>query len=122
MSLITFDIIYKKKIDVASIKLLMESELQQLKIMICGKYKIYDLNNLYIYYKGNLITENDITKIKDIFKMKKVKIEISEIPLIKKKESFKYFCKCKSGATFICDKCDEFLCEQCLGKKTYESH
>ncbi len=54
--------------------------------------------------------------------MKKVKIEISEIPLIKKKESFKYFCKCKSGATFICDKCDEFLCEQCLGKKKHMNH
>jgi hypothetical protein len=113
---------YKNKTDNESIRLIPDSELQQLKLMICGKYKIYDLNNLYIYYKGNLITENDITKIKDIFKMKKVKIEISEIPLIKKKESFKYFCKCKSGATFICDKCDEFLCEQCLGKKKHMNH
>ena len=90
--------------------------------MICGKYKIYDLNNLYIYYKGNLIAESDITKIKDIFKMKKVRIEISEVPIIKKKESFKYFCKCKSGAKFICDKCDEFLCELCLGKKKHINH
>ena len=122
MSLITFDVKYKNKTDNESIRLIPDSELQQLKLMICGKYKIYDLNNLYIYYKGNLITENDITKIKDIFKMKKVKIEISEIPLIKKKESFKYFCNCKSGATFICDKCDEFLCEQCLGKKKHMNH
>ena len=122
MSLITFDVKYKNKTDNESIRLIPDSELQQLKLMICGKYKIYDLNNLFIYYKGNLITENDITKIKDIFKMKKVKIEISEIPLIKKKESFKYFCKCKSGATFICDKCDEFLCEQCLGKKKHMNH
>ena len=122
MSLITFDVKYKNKIDNESIRLIPDSELQQLKLMICGKYKIYDLNNLYIYYKGNLITENDITKIKDIFKMKKIKIEISEIPIIKKKESFKYFCKCKSGATFICDKCDEFLCEQCLGKKKHMNH
>ena len=122
MSLITFDVKYKNKTDSESIRLIPDSELQQLKLMICGKYKIYDLNNLYIYYKGNLITENDITKIKDIFKMKKIKIEISEIPIIKKKESFKYFCKCKSGATFICDKCDEFLCEQCLGKKKHMNH
>jgi hypothetical protein len=122
MSLITFDVKYKNKTDNESIRLIPDSELQQLKLMICGKYKIYDLNNLYIYYKGNLITENDITKIKDIFKMKKIKIEISEIPIIKKKESFKYFCKCKSGATFICDKCDEFLCEQCLGKKKHMNH
>ena len=94
MSLITFDVKYKNKVDNESIKLIPDSELQQLKLMICGKYKIYDLNNLYIYYKGNLISDNDITKIKDIFKMKKVRIEISENPIIKKKESFKYFCKC----------------------------
>jgi len=122
MSLITFDVKYKNKTDNESIRLIPDSELQQLKLMICGKYKIYDLNNLYIYYKNNLITENDITKIKDIFKMKKVKIEISDIPLLKKKESFKYFCKCKNGATYICDKCDEFLCEQCLGKKKHMNH
>ena len=122
MSLITFDVKYKNKTDNESIRLIPDSELQQLKLMICGKYKIYDLSNLYIYYKGNLITENDITKIKDIFKMKKVKIEISENPIIKKKESFKYFCKCKSGATYICDKCDEFLCELCLGKKKHINH
>ena len=122
MSLITFDVKYKNKIDNESIRLIPDSELQQLKLMICGKYKIYDLNNLYIYYKGNLIAESDITKIKDIFKMKKVRIEISEVPIIKKKESFKYFCKCKSGAKFICDKCDEFLCELCLGKKKHINH
>ena len=122
MSLITFDVKYKNKTDNESIRLIPDSELQQLKLMICGKYKIYDLNNLYIYYKGNLITENDITKIKDIFKMKKVKIQISETPLVQKKESFKYFCKCKSGAKYICDKCDEFLCELCLGKKKHINH
>ena len=122
MSLITFDVKYKNKVDNESIKLIPDSELQQLKLMICGKYKIYDLNNLYIYYKGNLISDNDITKIKDIFKMKKVRIEISENPIIKKKESFKYFCKCKSGAKYICDKCDEFLCELCLGKKKHINH
>ena len=122
MSLITFDVKYKNKTDNESIRLIPDSELQQLKLMICGKYKIYDLNNLYIYYKGNLITDNDTTKIKDIFKMKKVKIEISENPIIKKKESFKYFCKCKAGATSVCDKCDEFLCELCLGKKKHINH
>ena len=78
MSLITFDIIYKKRVDIASIKLLTESELQQLKIMICGKYKIYDMNNLYIFHKNNLIQNDDLTKIKDIFKGPRVKIEIKD--------------------------------------------
>ena len=122
MSLITFDIKYKNKVDSDSVRLLPDSELQQLKLMICGKYKIYDLNNLFIYYKGNLITESDITKIKEIFKMKKVRIEISETPIEKKTDTFKHFCKCKSGATSICDKCDEFLCDNCFKKKKHINH
>ena len=122
MSLITFDVKFKNKVDNESVRLLPDSELQQLKLMICGKYKIYDLNSLFIYYKGNLITESDITKIKEIFKMKKVRIEISETPIEKKKESFKYFCKCKQGATSICDKCDEFLCDNCFKKKKHINH
>ena len=122
MSLIIFDIKFKNKVDNDSVKLLPDSELQQLKLMICGKYKIYDLNNLFIYYKGNLITESDITKIKEIFKMKKVRIEISETPIEKKTDTFKHFCKCKSGATSICDKCDEFLCDNCFKKKKHINH
>ena len=123
MSLITFDIKYKNKLDNESIRLIPDSELQQLKLMICGKYKIYDLNNLYIYYKNNLISENDTVKIKEIFKMKKVLIEITETQKLTKKESFKYFCKnCKSGATHICDKCDEFLCDICISKKKHFNH
>ena len=122
MSQITFDVVYKKKCNNESIRLLPDSDLQQLKLMICGKYKIYDLNNLYIYYKGNLIKENDLTKIKSIFKMKRVKIEISETPLENQKEQFKYFCKCKAGATSICDKCDEFLCDFCYTKKKHLNH
>ena len=122
MSLITFDVKFKNKVDNESVRLLLDSELQQLKLMICGKYKIYDLNSLFIYYKGNLITENDMTKIKEIFKMKKVRIEISETPIERKKEAFKYFCKCKQGATSICDKCDEFLCDNCFKKKKHINH
>ena len=122
MSLITFDVKFKNKVDSESVRLLPESELQQLKLMICGKYKIYDLNNLFIYYKGNLIADSDVTKIKEIFKMKKVRIEISETPLERKKEAFKYYCKCKSGATSICDKCDEFLCDNCFKKKKHINH
>ena len=122
MSLITFDVKFKNKVDNESVRLLPDSELQQLKLMICGKYKIYDLNNLFIYYKGNLITESDMTKIKEIFKMKKVRIEISETPLETKKSDFKYFCKCKAGATSICDKCDEFLCDSCFKKKKHINH
>ena len=122
MSLITFDVKFKNKVDNESVRLLPESELQQLKLMICGKYKIYDLNNLYIYYKGSLVAEDDTTKIKEIFKMKRVQIEISETPLKEKKEKFRYYCKCKSGATSICDKCDEFLCDNCFKKKKHINH
>jgi hypothetical protein len=49
MSLISFDILFQNQIENDSIKLLPDCEFQQLKLMICGKYKIYDLNNVYIY-------------------------------------------------------------------------
>jgi len=127
MNTIIFDILYQKKTENESIKLSPESEFQQLKIMLCGKYKIFDVSKLYIYYKNNLLVPNDDTqKLKDIFKGKKIKLEISNTPIKKQKteksESFKYFCKCKSGATYICDKCEEFLCEFCLKKKKHITH
>ena len=127
MNTIIFNILYQKKIENESIKLSPESEFQQLKIMLCGKYKIFDVSKLYIYYKNNLLVPNDDTqKLKDIFKAKKIKLEISNTPIKKQKteksESFKYFCKCKSGATYICDKCEEFLCEFCLKKKKHITH
>ena len=125
MSIISFDIIYKNKVDNDSIKLSSESEYQQLKLMICGKYKIYDLNNIYIYYKGSLITKDDITKLKDIFKLKKVKIEISEYKLEKYKPIpfSKYPCNnCSKPANYICDKCQEFICDFCLKKKKHITH
>ena len=124
MSIISFDVVYKNKVDNDSIKLSTESEYQQLKLMICGKYKIYDLNNIYIYYKGNQIIKDDVTKLKDIFKMKKVKIEISEYKLEKYKPIpfSKYPCGCSKPANYICDKCQEFLCDFCLKKKKHITH
>ena len=62
--MINFDIIYKKKLENDSIKLLGESQLRQLKLMICGKYKIYDLSHIFIYYKNSKISSNDNTKKK----------------------------------------------------------
>jgi DNA polymerase III sliding clamp (beta) subunit (PCNA family) len=37
-------------------------------------------------------------------------------------EGFKYYCKYKNGATYICDKCDEFVCEFCYNKKKHITH
>ena len=141
MNQISFDIIYKKKLDNASIKLPMDSEFQQLKIMICGKYKIYDINNLYIYYKNNLLINDDLTKIKEIFKNQRAKIEIKDSPKSpssskkeKKSKDFnlsnkeqikdknKCFCKCKNVATNICDRCNELLCDKCIRKNKHLGH
>ena len=125
MSLISFDIVFKNKIENDSIKLLPECEFQQLKLMICGKYKIYDLKNIFIYYKGNLIIQNDSTKLKNIFKSKKIKLEISETPLIKidvSQTPEQYTCICEAQANYICDTCSEFLCESCTKKKKHISH
>ena len=123
MSLISFDIIFNNIIENDSIKLLPDCEFQQLKLMICGKYKIYDLNNIYIYYQGNLIIENDSTKLKTMFKNKNIQLEISEVPLNHNDQmSFKYPCKCESSANFICDVCAEFLCDSCSKKTKHSSH
>ena len=127
MNTIIFDIVYQKKTENESIKLSPESEFQQLKIMLCGKYKIFDVSKLFIYYKNNLLIPNDDSqKLKDIFKAKKIKLEISNFPIKKNKEEkseqFKYYCKCKAGAIYICDQCEEFLCEFCLKKKKHITH
>ena len=127
MNSIVFDVVFQKKTENESIKLSPESEFQQLKIMLCGKYKIFDVTKLFIYYKNNLLVPNDDTlKLKDIFKSKKVKLEISNTPIKKEKslksEPFKYFCQCKAGAIYLCDKCEEFLCEFCLNKKKHITH
>ena len=133
MSYITFDIIYKKKIENEAFKLFTDSEFHQLKLMICGKYRIYDINKLYISYKGEQITGDENTKLKEIFKTKRAKLEISEKPILKKKDSnstttstapiinSNFSCKCKSNAIYICDKCNEFSCELCK-KKKHSSH
>ena len=125
MSLISFDILFQNQIENDSIKLLPDCEFQQLKLMICGKYKIYDLNNVYIYYNNNLIIDNDSTKLKNIFKHSKIKLEISETPLIKNDTSLQinnYLCGCETFANYVCDKCNEFLCEVCTKNKKHSSH
>ncbi len=124
MSLISFDILFNNTIDTDSIKLLPDCEFQQLKLMICGKYKIYDLNNIFIYYQHNLIIDNDSTKLKNIFKSKKIQLEISETPIPKNNFpiTYQYLCACESAANYICDQCDEFLCESCTKKKKHSSH
>jgi hypothetical protein len=124
MSLISFDIIFNNSIDNDSIKLLPDCEFQQLKLMICGKYKIYDLNNIFIYYKGNLIIDNDSTKLRNIFKAKKIQLEISETPIPKNNlpTTYNYLCTCELMAYYICDQCNEFLCDSCIKKKKHSSH
>ena len=121
MNLITFNIIYKKKTENEAFKLASDSEFQQLKLMICGKYRIYDINKLYISYKGEQIINEENTKLKEIFKTKRAKLEISDKQPIKKKENsttiLNYLCKCKNNSIYICDKCYEFSCELCKKKK-----
>ena len=130
--MINFDILYKKKLETDSIKLLGDSHLRQLKLMICGKYQIYDYSHLFIYYKNNKITFDDNTKIKEIFKTKKPKIEITEKEKEKEKTkinnnnsltvNLKNLCACGGVPTYICEKCEEFLCDFCLKKKKHITH
>ena len=131
--MINFDIVYKKQLENDSIKLLGESQLRQLKLMICGKYQIYDYSHIFIYYQNNKITTNDNTKLKDIFKTKKAKIEITEKEKIKNNSddsndytnqlyNSKNKCSCGGSPMYICEKCEEFLCNFCLKKKKHITH
>ena len=125
--MISFDIVYKKKVEIDSIKLLGDSQLRQLKLMICGKYQIYDYSHIFIYYKNNKITSNDNTKLKEIFKSKKEKIEITEKEKNNNNNSNKIFisknlCSCGGCAEYICEKCEEYLCNFCLKKKKHITH
>ena len=84
----------------------------------------YMIQTYFIFIiKINLLSYQDNSLLKEIVKnIKKTKIEISDKLIFKKKENIKYFCKCRNGANYICDKCDEFLCEFCYKKKkTYFS-
>ena len=122
MSIITFDITYKKSIDKDSIKLSSEADFQQLKIMICGRYKLYDMNNIYIYYQGKNINPEEHTKLKNVFKKKKVQIEIKDTPTVENEEVSKYFCQCNNPATYICDVCNEYICNFCYNLKKHITH
>ena len=133
--MINFDIIYKKKLENDSIRLLGDSQLRQLKLMICGKYQIYDYNHLFLYFQNNKIASSDNTKLKEIFKTKKVKIEVTEKEKTKnilngnydnnninKMINTKKKCQCGGESFYICEKCEEFLCNFCLNKKKHITH
>ena len=122
MTNISFDITFKRNIDKDSIRLSSEADFQQLKIMICGRYKLYDMNIVYIYYKGKNINPEEHSKLKDIFKMKKVQIEVKEVPSLEEAEITKYFCQCNNPAIYICDVCNEFICNFCYNLKKHITH
>ena len=122
MSTITFDITFKDIIDKESIKLSSESDFQQLKIMICSRYKFYDMNNIYIYYKGKILSPEEHTKLKFIFKKRKVQIEIKESMSGSSEELSRYFCQCNNPAIYICDLCNEYICNFCYSLKKHITH
>ena len=122
MSVISFDITYKKSTDIDCIKLSADADFQQLKIMICGRYKLYDMNNVYIYYQGKNINPEEHMKLKNIFRRKKVQIEIKDTLPIEKESAPKYYCQCKNAATYICDVCNEFICKYCYNLRKHIPH
>ena len=129
MSLITFDITYNKKTEINALKLSVDAEYQQLKFMICGKYKLYDLSKVDIVYKNKLLTPKDNTKLKDIFDIRKIKLEVVTDYNAKRSLSktngniqYGYYCLCKKEAQYICDKCDEYICDFCYKKKKHITH
>ena len=122
MTTISFDITYKKNTDKDSIKLSLDADFQQLKIMICGRYKLYDMNNIFIYYQDKIINSEEHTKLRHIFKRKKARIEIKESPSPENEEASKYFCQCNNPALYICDVCNEYICKFCYNLKKHITH
>ena len=122
MPTISFDITFKKTTDKDSIKLSLDADFQQLKIMICGRYKLYDMNNIYIYYQGKNINPEEHTKLRNIFKKKKVQIEVKQFLSSENEEIVKYFCHCNNPATYICDVCNEYICNFCFNLKKHITH
>ena len=118
MTSISFDINFKKIIDKDALKLSSETDFQQLKIMICGRYQLYDMNNIDIYYKGKKIITEEHTKLKNLFKRRKVLIEVIEAP----SNNSKYFCLCNNPAIYICDACNEYICNFCFNLKKHITH
>ena len=124
MRIITIDITYKKSNDKDSFKLSSEADFQQLKIMICGRYKLYYMNNIYVYYQGKNINLEEHTKLKNVFKMKKIQIEIEikDTPTVENEEVSKYFCQFNNPATYISDVCNEYICNFCYNLKKHIAH
>ena len=122
MSIISFDITYKKSTDIDSIKLSADADFQQLKIMICGRYKLYDMNTIYIFYQGKNINPEEHMKLKNIFRRNKVQIEIRDTLPIEKEIVPKYYCLCKNPAAYICDVCNEFICKFCYNLRKHIPH
>ena len=120
--MLAFDIKYKNKIEPDAIKLSGESELKQLKTMISGKYKKYDPNSLFIYHKGKLLEQDDSLKLRKIFNRKKELLVLRDNPVNIQEKSYRFFCSCKQGAIYICDACDEFLCNSCAKKVKHNGH
>ena len=118
----TFDIKYKTKNDKESIRLPKDSDFKQLKIMISGRYKIYEDKSLFIYYKNKLLDCDDSTKLRKIFSKKRESLTVRNSLFVPAEKSFKYFCSCKTGASFICDICDEFVCKICAKKVKHIGH
>ena len=123
MNTISFDITFRKNTDKDSIKLSAEADFQQLKMMICGRYRLYDMNNVFIYYKGKNINPEEHSKLKDFFKKKVEQIEIRQTPPSPEvKETPKHLCKCENPAIYICDSCNEYLCDFCYNLKKHITH
>jgi hypothetical protein len=80
------------------------------------------MNNIYIYYKGKSLNPEEYTKLKYIFKKRKVQIEIKESTTGSSEEISRYFCQCNNPAIYICDSCNEYICNFCYSLKKHITH
>jgi hypothetical protein len=135
-----FKIEYENKTE--KIELSQDSEFFQLKMMICGKFKIYDISKCFIVYNTKVldsISNDEI--ISNIFSIENENITLKVFPEYPKNEITKdyplsipieklteykiiYTCSCnsKNEASYVCLKCYQFICDFCKKREPHLLH
>lgn len=134
-----FIIVFENKTEKLQVPL--ESEFFQLKMLICVKFKIYDLSKYFVYNQENLLDNiPDSEPLSNLFfinyenflciKNEKNEISLNSQNIIsdpnkeEKKYKIAYLCACnnKNEASNICVKCSKIICDSCRQREPHIIH
>jgi hypothetical protein len=119
----------------------LDSEFFQLKMLICVKFKIYDLSKYFLYNQENLLENiSDNEPLSNLFfinydnflyiKNEKIDTSLNSPNILtepnkeEKKYKIAYLCACnnKNEATNICVKCSKIICDSCKQREPHIVH